>query len=86
MELKKLKKAAKLRNIDQMISLIEKIPSKNAADAEKFLSDFYNHEVSVANAVFELTSYSKIHKTKVKLPLKGCFTLIIPNPKERSAF
>lgn len=81
-KLKKLEKAVKLRNVDKIISLVKKIPSKEAADAEKILLEFYNHEVSVANAVIELIAYSKVYKSKIKPPLKGCFRFTIPSLKK----
>ncbi|CCI74001.1 ECU11_1935 [Encephalitozoon cuniculi GB-M1] len=84
-ELKKLKKAVELRDIDKMISLAKKISPECSGDAEKILSEFYRHEVSVANAVIELVAYSKVYKHKIKPPLKGCFCFVISNPREDSS-
>lgn len=76
-ELKKLKKAVKLRDIGKMISLVKDIPASQAVEAERMLSEFYNHEVCVANAVMEMDAYAKIYKSKVKPPLKGCFGFVV---------
>lgn len=72
-ELKKLKEAAETRNVSKISSLVMKISPQNIKCANKILSKFYDHEVSVANAVLDVIAYSKIYKTKVKPPLKGCF-------------
>ncbi|KAG5859103.1 hypothetical protein KMI_09g15310 [Encephalitozoon hellem] len=80
-KLRKLEKAVRLRNIDKIFPLIKKISPSEAASAEKILTEFYNHEVSVANAVIELIAYSKVHKSKIKPPFKGCFCFTIPDLK-----
>lgn len=72
-ELRKLREAIETRNIDGIISLAEEMPPKHAKEAERLLVSFYDHEVSVANAVIELIAYSKVYKSKIRPPLKGSF-------------
>lgn len=73
--LKRLQSAVDTRDINAIIALAEKMPATDAKDAEQMLSRFYTHEVSVANALLEVIAFSKVYKSKIKPPLRGCFSL-----------
>ncbi|KAH9410724.1 hypothetical protein HK407_12g18560 [Ordospora pajunii] len=72
-----LSRALEERRIDDAIFMAKEIPRSSAGRAAKLLEKFYEHEVSVANAVIDMIAYTKVYRSKVKPPLKGCFRFTV---------
>ncbi|KAM0671842.1 hypothetical protein OCOL_001284 [Ordospora colligata] len=72
-----LSRAVEERRINDAIIIVKEIPQSSADAAAKLLEKFYEHEVSVANAVLDMLAYAKVYKSKVQPPLKGCFKFTV---------